>query len=66
MDEKLTPLMEYREKEDAASSSMLDFSLFKDPIFIMFLISNFLTSLGFNVPYVYVVVSLNASRVTLS
>lgn len=57
MDEKLAPLMEDREKENAASPNMLDRSLFKDPIFIMFLISNFLTSLGFNVPYVYVVVS---------
>eukprot|EP00090_Calanus_glacialis_P045678 TRINITY_DN8647_c0_g1_i1.p1 TRINITY_DN8647_c0_g1~~TRINITY_DN8647_c0_g1_i1.p1 ORF type:complete len:613 (-),score=108.85 TRINITY_DN8647_c0_g1_i1:381-2219(-) len=32
---------------------MLDFSLFKDPIFMMYATSNFLTSIGFNVPYVY-------------
>ena len=37
---------------------MLDLSLLKDPIFIMFAVSNFLTSIGFNVPYVYTVVSL--------
>lgn len=34
---------------------MLDFSLFKDPIFMMYAASNFLTSIGFNVPYVYTV-----------
>jgi len=34
---------------------MLDFSLLKDPIFIMYSVSNFLTSIGFNVPYVYIV-----------
>lgn len=34
---------------------MLDFSLFKDPIFVLFTVSNFLTSIGFNVPYVYIV-----------
>jgi len=34
---------------------MVDFSLFKDPIFLMYAVSNFLTSIGFNVPYVYTV-----------
>ncbi|CAH1369583.1 unnamed protein product [Tenebrio molitor] len=34
---------------------MLDISLFKDWIFILFTLSNFLTSIGFNVPYVYIV-----------
>lgn len=34
---------------------MLDFSLFKDVIFILFTLSNFLTSIGFNIPYVYIV-----------
>lgn len=32
---------------------MMNFSLLKDPIFIWFTLSNFATSLGFNVPYVY-------------
>ncbi|KFM80247.1 Monocarboxylate transporter 12, partial [Stegodyphus mimosarum] len=32
---------------------MTDFSLLRDPIFLMFAVSNFLTSIGFNVPYVY-------------
>ena len=36
-------------------NQMLDFSLFKDPIFLMYAVSNFLTSIGFNVPYVYTV-----------
>lgn len=34
---------------------MLDFSLFKDVVFILFTLSNFLTSIGFNIPYVYIV-----------
>ncbi|KAK9882548.1 hypothetical protein WA026_021895 [Henosepilachna vigintioctopunctata] len=34
---------------------MMDFSLFRDIIFILFTISNFLTSIGFNIPYVYIV-----------
>lgn len=34
---------------------MLDFSLFKDPVFILFTLSNFCTSIGFNIPYVYIV-----------
>lgn len=34
---------------------MLDFSLFKDLVFILFSLSNLLTSIGFNIPYVYVV-----------
>lgn len=38
-------------------NEMLDFSLLKDPIFIIFTVSNFCTSIGFNVPYVYMVVS---------
>lgn len=34
---------------------MLDFSLLKDVIFVVFTISNFLTSIGFYIPYVYIV-----------
>ncbi|CAH1982807.1 unnamed protein product [Acanthoscelides obtectus] len=34
---------------------MLDFSLFKDLVFILFSMSNLLTSIGFNIPYVYMV-----------
>ena len=41
----------------SAFDQMLDLSLLRDPIFIMFAASNFLTSIGFNVPYVYTVVS---------
>ncbi|KAK6622975.1 hypothetical protein RUM43_008827 [Polyplax serrata] len=36
-------------------TEMLDFSLLKDPIFILFTVSNFFTSIGFNIPYVYIV-----------
>lgn len=45
---------------DAVSiiGEMLDFSLFKDPIFLIFALSNFCTSIGFNVPYVYILVSI--------
>uniref|UniRef100_T1GDJ5 Major facilitator superfamily (MFS) profile domain-containing protein n=1 Tax=Megaselia scalaris TaxID=36166 RepID=T1GDJ5_MEGSC len=32
---------------------MMDFELFKDWVFIIFVVSNFCTSIGFNVPYVY-------------
>ncbi|VVC27168.1 Major facilitator superfamily,Major facilitator superfamily domain [Cinara cedri] len=32
---------------------MLDFTLLKDPIFILYTVSNFLTSIGFNIPYLY-------------
>ncbi|XP_046586395.1 monocarboxylate transporter 5 isoform X1 [Neodiprion lecontei] len=32
---------------------MLEFSLLKDPVFVLFTLSNFCTSIGFNVPYVY-------------
>jgi len=34
-------------------SEMMDFSLVKDPVFLIFTMSNFLTSIGFNIPYVY-------------
>ena len=40
-----------------AFKQMMDFSLLKDAVFIMFAISNFFTSIGFNVPYVYLAVS---------
>lgn len=36
---------------------LLDFALLKDPVFILYTISNFLTSIGFNIPYLYLVVS---------
>lgn len=32
---------------------MMNFDLFHDAVFIIFTISNFCTSIGFNVPYVY-------------
>ncbi|OWF56683.1 monocarboxylate transporter 7-like [Mizuhopecten yessoensis] len=36
-----------------AVRQMLDFSLLKDPIFLLFVVSNFFTSIGFNMPYIY-------------
>lgn len=36
-----------------AIRQMLDFSLLKDPIFLMFVVSNFFTSIGFNMPFIY-------------
>lgn len=38
---------------------MMNFSILKDPIFIIFTVSNFLTSVGFNVPYVYLAPQAN-------
>lgn len=43
---------------------MLDFSLFTDVIFILFTISNFLTSIGFNIPYVFLVPRAKAMGLT--
>lgn len=34
---------------------MLDMSLFRDIVFLLFAMSNFCTSIGFNIPYVYIV-----------
>lgn len=36
-------------------ATMIDFSLLTDPIFMVFTLSNFLTSIGFYIPYVYIV-----------
>ena len=33
--------------------SMMDITLLKDPLFLMFAVSNFFTSIGFNSPYIY-------------
>jgi len=55
-DEKLVPLME---GENQGSTAMLaDISIFMDPIFVLFAVSNFCTSIGFNIPYVYIVVRI--------
>ncbi|XKL69356.1 hypothetical protein PGB90_007125 [Kerria lacca] len=35
-------------------SEMTHFSLFKDTIFVLFVFSNFLTSIGYNLPYLYI------------
>lgn len=35
-------------------AEMMNFSLLKDVVFVIFSVSNFCTSIGFNVPYLYV------------
>jgi len=40
-----------------ALKTMMDFTILKDPIFLFFAFSNFFTSIGYNVPYIYLVVS---------
>ena len=54
-------------RRGAILQKMMDFSLFKDPIFMMYATSNFLTSIGLNVPYVFTVVGCQESwcRVSL-
>ncbi|XP_050398485.1 monocarboxylate transporter 12 [Patella vulgata] len=44
------PSMEFRE----TIHQMLDFSLLNDVIFVMFAVSNFFTSIGFNMPFIYI------------
>jgi hypothetical protein len=46
-------------------NEMLDFSLLKDPVFILFTVSNFCTSIGFNVPYIYLIVSITTTPLLL-
>ncbi|KAF8767570.1 Monocarboxylate transporter 12 like protein [Argiope bruennichi] len=41
-----------KEMRDALGE-MTNFSLLKNPVFLLFAVSNFLTSIGFNVPYIY-------------
>jgi MFS transporter, MCT family, solute carrier family 16 (monocarboxylic acid transporters), member 14 len=41
--------------------TMMDFSVLKNPVFILFTVSNFCTSVGFNIPYVYISVSVQKS-----
>ncbi|CAG5128796.1 unnamed protein product [Candidula unifasciata] len=36
-----------------ALKGMMSFSLLRNPVFLMFAVSNFLTSLGFNVPFIF-------------
>ncbi|XP_041373564.1 uncharacterized protein LOC121386626 [Gigantopelta aegis] len=45
----LKPSREFRD----TFNQMLQFSLLKDGVFLMFVISNFLTSIGFNMPFIY-------------
>jgi len=47
--------MQASPKQAEILNQMLDISLFKDPVFMMYATSNFLTSIGFNVPYVFTV-----------
>lgn len=50
-------------------AEMMNFSLLKDVIFVIFSVSNFCTSIGFNVPYLYVAAyaeTLNISKTEAS
>ena len=51
---------------EEAFKDMMDLSLLKDGVFIMFAVSNFLTSIGFNAPYVYTVVSTSIQSADIS
>lgn len=42
---------------------MMNFSILRDPVFIVFIVSNFLTSVGFNVPYVYLAAQANVLNI---
>lgn len=46
----------HSKKQTNTLQEILDISLLKNPVFILFIFSNFCTSIGFNVPYVYVLV----------
>ncbi|XP_078050443.1 monocarboxylate transporter 5-like isoform X2 [Augochlora pura] len=43
---------------------ILDMSILKDPVFVLFTFSNFCTSIGFNVPYVYVLPQAEEQGIT--
>ncbi|CAG5097051.1 Similar to SLC16A14: Monocarboxylate transporter 14 (Homo sapiens) [Cotesia congregata] len=45
----------YMDKSCGILQQMLELSLLKDPVFLIFVISNFCTSIGFNIPYVYII-----------
>ena len=53
------------DKESNIIKRMLKFSLLTDPLFIIFTVSNFCTSLGYNVPYGFLVVSLLVVRLVI-
>jgi predicted MFS family arabinose efflux permease len=61
-DNELNTVQEIAENDSSAKKSLknklkgfIDFSLFSDVVFMFFAASNFLTSLGFNAPYIYIV-----------
>ncbi|KAH8360753.1 hypothetical protein KR084_006941 [Drosophila pseudotakahashii] len=47
-------------------AEMMNFSLLKDVIFVIFSVSNFCTSIGFNVPYLYVAAYAETLNLTKS
>lgn len=49
--------LDHADQQHNIMKRMLHFSLMRDPLFIIFTVSNFCTSIGFNVPYVYIIVS---------
>ena len=63
VDCKEIPEAETTSRRAAILQKMMDLSLFKDPIFMMYATSNFLTSIGFNAPYVFTMVSYIQSNI---
>ncbi|XP_047987695.1 monocarboxylate transporter 12-like [Leguminivora glycinivorella] len=55
VDEEQCGWMPCSSESKSALLEMLDLSLLVDPIFVLFTVSNFLTSIGFYIPYVYTV-----------
>lgn len=52
--EKICGCMTCSKETRDTFAEMMNFSLFKDWVFIIFTFSNFCTSIGFNMPYVYI------------
>lgn len=50
-------------EEENIMKKMLQVNLLKDPVFILFSISNFCTSIGFNVPLVYIVKAAEDAKI---
>ncbi|XP_034949373.1 monocarboxylate transporter 14 [Chelonus insularis] len=50
-----TECLPHARKSLGILQQMLQLSLLKDPLFLLFVISNFCTSIGFNIPYIYLI-----------
>lgn len=50
---QISPCIKFSPEVQGAFDEMLDLGLLKDPVFLLFAISNFCTSIGFNMPFIY-------------